>query len=104
MVPGRVYRDTGGRGQVIYFLLVLSVLLNVALGITVRRFAVRCLQFDRILEGVPEVLEPYGQELLDMTKDGLLTDNDEVLTFHRRNQRAIKEIAALVDDVREGRR
>lgn len=88
----------------IVFLLVLSFLLNIGQGVLNFRFAKRCLQFDSILERVPEVLEPYGKELLDMTKDGLLTDNDEVLTFHRRNQRAMKDIATLVDDVREGRR
>ena len=87
----------------VYFLLVLSVLVNVGMALLLRRSVRINLQFDEIFEHVAPTLEAYSEELEKTLKGGLLEDHPEVAAFHRLNMRnlaAIRTITATVTATR----
>lgn len=73
-------------------LLSISVAANLALGYFLLRAIKRLLQFDMIWEQIMPVLFTYAEDLRKMLSADLLTDNPEVLAFHKRNVRALLEL------------
>lgn len=95
----------GARGiheedAVIVFLLILSLLANGVLGVLLTRAARRLLEFDSIWEQAMPVLFNYSEDLRKMLSLDLLTDNPEVVAFHKRNVRALIELDEVTKSVR----
>lgn len=63
------------------------------------RAAKRLLQYDDIWQQITPILEDYSADLRKTLKSDLLIDNPEVVSFHKRNQQALKAIESIVDSV-----
>lgn len=81
-------------------LFVLSLAGNVALAILLVRAARRLLEFDEIWQRIMPVLFEYAEDLRKLLSLDLLTDNPEVVEFHRRNMRALRELDEVTKSVR----
>lgn len=78
------------------FFLCFSVLLNVSFFLLLFRASKRLLQFDLLLGQVAQTLFDYGTDIRNVVKEGVLQDHPEIVSFHRRNVRALAEIDAAV--------
>ena len=96
-----------GRGRIlegetvtVAILFVLSVLVNVGMGVLLVRAARRLLEFDSIWQQIMPVLFEYSEDLRKMLSLDLLTDNPEVVAFHKRNMRTLNELDNITKAVR----
>ena len=85
-------------------LLILSVVVNIVLGVLLRRAARRLIQFDTLLGDSVDVLDRHRLALVETTSKGLLTDHPEVLQFHKANTNAIRELEWICEEIKGGRR
>ena len=63
------------------------------------RAARRLLEFDEVWKRAMPVLFEYAEDLRKMLSADLLTDNPEVVAFHKRNLRALTELDAITREV-----
>jgi hypothetical protein len=81
--------------------LVLSLLGNCVLAALLVRAARRLLEFDTVWQRIMPVLFGYAEDLRKMLSLDLLTDNSEVVAFHKRNVRALLELDEVTKSVRD---
>lgn len=81
-------------------LFALSIAGNAALAMLLVRAARRLLEFDEIWQRIMPVLFEYAEDLRKLLSLDLLTDNPEVVEFHRRNMRALRELDEVTKSVR----
>lgn len=85
----------------VLLLLTLSLGVNALLAALLVRAARRLLEFDAIWTQILPVLFEYAEDLRKMLSADLLTDNPEVVAFHRRNQRTLFELDEITKTVRK---
>jgi hypothetical protein len=78
----------------------LSVAADGVLAALLVRAARRLLEFDAVWQQIMPVLFGYAEDLRKMLSLDLLTDNPEVIAFHKRNVRALTELDEVVKSVR----
>lgn len=77
-----------------------SVAINIGMGVLLVRAARRLLEFDSIWQQIMPVLFEYAEDLRKMLSLDLLTDNPEVVAFHKRNMRTLTELDNITKAVR----
>ena len=100
MVRGGILEDGDRLMASIIALLLLIVAL--AEGLLLYRASRRLLQFDDLFQGTIAVLDSYSSDLVEMSSadlDGILVDHPEVITFHKRNMRARRELQSALDSI-----
>ena len=85
--------------MVLYFLLVLLIITNSITGVLLFRGGRRLLQFDDIFQEILPELQNYSADLRKLSSGDLLLDHPEVVTFHKRNLRALKSLESIIDSV-----
>lgn len=83
--------------MILGMVLVLSIGLNGGLMWLLVRASRRLLQFDDLWERAAGVLFDYSDDLQVMLSSDLLTDNPEVLAFHRRNKAALEQLRVAAE-------
>lgn len=78
---------------------VASLFLNALAALLIVRASRRLLEFDYIWEQAMPVLFGYADDLRKMVSTELLTDNPEVVAFHKRNLRTITELDSITKAV-----
>lgn len=81
-------------------LLAALLLLSGALVFLLIRATRRLLEFDELWQQILPVLLGYADDLRKMLSLDLLTDNPEVVAFHKRNLRMLSEIDEIAKSVR----
>lgn len=81
-------------------LLVLSLGANGVLATLLVRAARRLLEFDSVWQQIMPVLFGYAEDLRRMLSLDLLTDNPEVVAFHKRNLKVLNELDEVTKSVR----
>ncbi len=87
---------------VLAVLLVAIASMALVSGFLLYRAARRLLQFDEVFQGLIPLLDEYSGDLVRMTSadlDGIMVDHPEVLSFHRRNMRARRDIQLVIDSI-----
>lgn len=82
------------------FLLIASMIVNAMLVFFILRATRRLLEFDSIWQEIMPVLFGYAEDLRKMLSLDLLTDNPEVVAFHKRNLRLLSELDEITKSVR----
>lgn len=90
----------------IVFLSIFLGLIIIALAVSIfllTRAARRLLEFDKLWDDVTDVLLGYELDLRKMSSGDLsetVMDHPEILTFHRRNLKALSDIGRLTEDLK----
>jgi hypothetical protein len=65
------------------------------------RAAKRLLEYDAVFSSIAPALEQYAADLTKTLSSGILLDNPEVLTFHKRNVSFLKHVESISKAVTE---
>ena len=87
--------------MIIVILLFASLAVNFLQGFINIKALKRLLQFDSIFESIIKILSDYGIDLNKTLSSGLLQDNPEIISFHKRNSQALAEIEAAVKNLEQ---
>lgn len=84
----------------IAFVSVIGVVISTTLLV---RAAKRLLEYDAIFTRIAPALDEYAADLRKTLSSGILVDNPEVLTFHKRNVSFLAHVESITTAVKENR-